>query len=106
MSQDITQDILSQAVKDVMAKFGKMNLAELERMQHLSSQQLRHLQKNDFKLMPNGTTGKSKTTKISPSRNSSIPNTLPKGSRIRLLSLMHYEGKATKQPNFGEGLHQ
>ena len=66
MSQDITQDILSQAVKDVIAKFGKMNLAELERMLHLSRQQLRHLQKNDFKLMPNGNTGKSKTTKISP----------------------------------------
>ncbi len=49
-----------------IAKFGKMNLAELERMLHLSRQQLRHLQKNDFKLMPNGNTGKSKTTKISP----------------------------------------
>lgn len=40
MSQDITQDILSQAVKDVIAKFGKMNLAELERMLHLSRQQV------------------------------------------------------------------
>jgi len=43
MSQDITQDILSQAVEDVITKFCKVNLAELERRLPLSRQQLRRL---------------------------------------------------------------
>ncbi len=53
MSQAITKDILSQAVKDVIAKFGKMNLAaptgvlEVEPYVHddkyLSCLQSRHL---------------------------------------------------------------
>ncbi len=65
MSQEITQDILSQAVEEVIAKFGRVNLAELERMLPLTRQQLRRLQKNDFKLAPNGNSGKTKATKIS-----------------------------------------
>ena len=67
MSQDVTQDILTQAVEEVIAMFGKVVLAELERKLPLSRQQLRRLQKNDFKLLPNGNSGKKKTaTKISP----------------------------------------
>ena len=65
MSQEITQDILSQAVEEVIAKFGRVNLAELERMLPLTRQQLRRLQKNGFKLTPNGNSGKTKATKIS-----------------------------------------
>ncbi len=43
MSQDITQDILTQAVEDVIAMFGKVVIAELERRLPLSRQQLRRL---------------------------------------------------------------
>jgi len=67
MSQDVTQDILTQAVEEVIAMFGKVVLAELERRLPLSRQQLRRLQKHGFKLLPNGNSGKKKTaTKISP----------------------------------------
>lgn len=67
MSQEITQDILTRAVEDVIAKFGKVNLAELGRMLPLTRQQLRLLQKNGFKLTPNGNLGKTKAiTRISP----------------------------------------
>lgn len=61
MSQDVTQDILTQAVEEVIAMFGKVVLAELERRLPLSRQQLRRLQKHGFKLLPNGNSGKKKT---------------------------------------------
>ena len=60
MSQEITQDILTRAVEDVIAKFGKVNLAELGRMLPLTRQQLRLLQKNGFKLTPKRNLGKTK----------------------------------------------
>lgn len=58
MSQEITQDILTQAVREVIEECGRPNLAALERRLPLTREQLRRLKKNDFILIPNGNLGK------------------------------------------------
>ncbi|MBQ0072157.1 MAG: transposase family protein [Spirochaetales bacterium] len=66
MSQEITQDILTQAVKEVIEECGRPNLAALERKLPLTREQLKRLKKNNFILTPNGNLGKHKgNTKLS-----------------------------------------
>lgn len=66
MSQEITQDILTQAVEEVIEECGRPNLAALERKLPLTREQLKRLKKNNFVLKPNGNLGKHKNkTKLS-----------------------------------------
>ena len=66
MSQEITQDILTQAVEEVIEECGRPNLAALERKLPLTREQLKRLKKNNFVLKPNGNLGKHKDkTKLS-----------------------------------------
>lgn len=50
MSQEITQDILTQAVEEVIEECGRPNLAALERELPLTREQLKRLKKNNFVL--------------------------------------------------------
>lgn len=63
---EINKDILTQAINDVIAECGKINLAEIERRLSISRGKLRVLQKHGFDLDYNGKKGKKKQeTKIS-----------------------------------------
>ena len=54
MSVFITQDMVTQAVNDVVAKLGKLNLEELARVLHISRQRVRTLKKKGFKVTEHG----------------------------------------------------
>lgn len=66
MSQDITQDILTQAVEEVTKEYGRVNISALARKLPLTREQLKRLKRNGFILKPNGNLGKHrKKTKLS-----------------------------------------
>ena len=66
MSVFITQDMVTQAVNDVVAKLGKLNLEELARVLHISRQRVRTLKKKGFKVTEHGNCGEKGSRKLAP----------------------------------------
>lgn len=67
-SNDSAMNIIAQVLDEMKASHGNdfsydnVNLAELERLSGMSRQRLRTLKKNDFKEVPHGNSGKTKTS--------------------------------------------
>ena len=66
MSVFITQDMVTQAVNDVVAKLGRLNLEELARVLHISRQRVRTLKKKGFKVTEHGNCGEKGSRKLAP----------------------------------------
>lgn len=79
MSTKITQDMVTQAVNDVIAKLGKMNLAELARELNISRQRVRTLQKKGFKVAEHGNSGERGSRKLAPFQDAINEDFLKKG---------------------------
>ncbi|MGN1164034.1 MAG: IS21 family transposase, partial [Candidatus Ornithospirochaeta sp.] len=66
MSKDLTQDMVTQAVEKVKGKYGRINLAEIQRELSISRQTARTLEKHDFRIVPHGNCGKRGSGKLAP----------------------------------------